>query len=64
MRSETTRKRTRVHTPNTTTTTGVHISDERWGVLEPPLYERLINAHRFGSGRPRVSDRCGKREEK
>jgi len=50
-------KRTRARTPNNTTTTGFRISDDLWAVLEPPLLSRSMNAHRFGGGRPRVSDR-------
>jgi putative transposase len=39
------------------TTTGFRISDDLWAVLEPPLRSLPMNAHRFGGGRPRVSDR-------
>lgn len=49
-------KRERERTPNNATTTGFRVSDELWGVLEPLLPQR-INHHRFGGGRPRVSDR-------
>ena len=50
-------KRIRQRTPNNRTTTGYRISDELWAVLQPllPVY---VNFHRFGGGRPRVSDRC------
>ncbi len=57
MSTKPTPKRTRARTPNNTTTTGFRISDEQWAVLEPPLLSRSMNAHRFGGGRPRVSDR-------
>ncbi|GEM_PF-3247527 len=63
MSTEPTPKRTRTRTPNNTTTTGFRISDERWAVLEPPLLSRSMNAHRFGGGRPRGSDRRNKRGE-
>ncbi len=56
MSKETTTKRTRARTPNTKTTTGLRISDELWAVLEP-LLPVHVNPHRFGGGRPRVSDR-------
>jgi transposase len=49
-------KRERARTPNNRTTTGFHISDELWAVLEPLLPKR-VNTHRFGGGRPRVPDR-------
>jgi putative transposase len=49
-------KRERERTPNNRTTTGFHISDELWAVLEPLLPEH-VNSHRFGGGRPRVRDR-------
>jgi putative transposase len=49
-------KRTRARTPNNRTTTGFRISDELWAVLAPLLPVR-VNTHRFGGGRPRVSDR-------
>jgi len=49
-------KRTRPRTPNNPTTTTFHVSDELWSVLQPllPVHK---NTHRFGGGRPRVSDR-------
>lgn len=50
-------KRTRERTPNNRTTTGFCISDALWMLLEPLLPKR-VNTHRFGGGRPRVSDRC------
>jgi transposase len=56
MSTEPTPKRTRARTPNNTTTTGFRISDELWTVLEP-LLPVHVNSHRFGGGRPRVSDR-------
>ena len=49
-------KRTRERTLNNRTTTGFSISDELWGVLHRLLPEH-VNKHRFGGGRPRVSDR-------
>ncbi len=49
-------QRPRARTPNNRTTTGFRISDELWAVLEPLLPVR-VNTHRFGGGRPRVSDR-------
>ena len=57
MSTEPTPKRARARTPNNKTTTDVRISDDLWAVLEPPLLLRPMNAHRFGGGRPRVSDR-------
>ncbi len=48
--------RTRARTPNNRTTTGFHISDALWKVLEPLIPVR-VNTHRFGGGRPRVPDR-------
>jgi transposase len=56
MSESTTTTRTRARTPNNRTTTGFRISDELWAVLEPLLPQR-VNTHRFGGGRPRVSDR-------
>ena len=56
MSTETTPRRTRARTPNNKTTTGFRISDELWTVLEP-LLPVHVNTHRFGGGRPRVSDR-------
>ena len=50
------KKRTRQRTLNNRTTTGLRISDELWAVLQP-LLPVHINTHRFGGGRPRVSDR-------
>jgi putative transposase len=50
------KKRERSRTPNNKTTTGFHVSDELWAVLEPILPEH-VNTHRFGGGRPRVPDR-------
>jgi transposase len=52
----TTTKRTRVRTPNNHPTTGFCLSDDLWRVLAP-LLPVHINTHRFGGGRPRVSDR-------
>lgn len=49
-------KRERARTPNNRTTTGFRISDELWAVFEP-LLPKHVNTHRFGGGRPRVSDR-------
>ncbi len=46
----------RARTPNNKTTTDFRISDDLWAVLEPLLPVR-VNTHRFGGGRPRVSDR-------
>ena len=51
------KKRSRQRTPDTHTTTGFRISDELWTVLEP-LLPVHVNPHRFGGGRPRVSDRA------
>src|SRR5262249_48571448 len=51
-------QRTRVRTPNNRTTTGFRISDALWAVLQP-LLPVHVNRHRFGGGRPRVSDRRG-----
>jgi putative transposase len=48
--------RTRPRTRNNPTTTGFRISDELWAVLQPKLPEHK-NTHRFGGGRPRISDR-------
>ncbi len=56
MSEQTTTKRSRARTPNNKTTTGFRISDELWAVLEP-LLPVHVNRHRFGGGRPRVSDR-------
>jgi len=49
-------KRERKRTPNNKTTTGFHVSDELWGVMEP-LLPVHVNTHRFGGGRPRTPDR-------
>lgn len=49
-------KRTRARTPNNKTTTSFRLSDELWAVLQPVLPVH-VNTHRFGGGRPRVSDR-------
>lgn len=49
-------KRERARTPNNRTTTGFCISDDLWKVLEAVLPKR-VNTHRWGGGRPRVSDR-------
>src|SRR5215471_6143700 len=49
-------QRTRVRTPNNRTTTEFRISDALWAVLQP-LLPVHVNRHRFGGGRPRVSDR-------
>lgn len=48
--------RTRPRTPNNPTTTGFRISDALWAVLEP-LLPAPNKQHRFGGGRPRVSNR-------
>jgi transposase len=57
MSEEETSQRKRLRAPNNRTTTGYRISDELWAMLQP-LLPRHINLHRFGGGRPRVSDRC------
>jgi transposase len=49
-------QRARARTRNNKTTTGFHISDELWAVLQP-LLPVHVNTHRFGGGRPRVPDR-------
>src|SRR5215203_2562888 len=49
-------KRERTRSPNNATTTGFCVSDELWAVLEP-LLPIPVNTHRFGGGRPRVSNR-------
>src|SRR5438105_12272067 len=51
------KKRSRKRTSNNRTTTGFRISDELWAVLQP-LLPVPLNTHRFGVGRPRVSDRA------
>ena len=48
--------RSRPRTPNNETTTDFCVSDELWAELEP-LLPKHENEHRFGGGRPRVSDR-------
>ncbi len=50
-------KQNRQRIPNNRTTTGFRISDELWAVLQP-LLPVHVNTHRFGGGRPRVSDRA------
>ena len=54
---EETQKRSRPRTPNNRTTTGFRISDDLWAALQP-LLPVHVNTHRFGGGRPRVSDRA------
>ncbi len=56
MSEQESKKRERQRTPNNRTTTGYRISDELWAVLQP-LLPVHINTHRFGGGRPRVTDR-------
>lgn len=56
MSEPTTTPRTRARSPNNRTTTGFRLSDELWAELEPLLPLR-VNPHRFGGGRPRVTDR-------
>ncbi len=56
MRTPTTSPRVRARTRNNPTTTGFCVSDALWAVLHPLLPVR-VNTHRFGGGRPRVSDR-------
>lgn len=56
MNKQETKKRERERTPNNRTTTGFRISDELWVQLQP-LLPVHVNTHRFGGGRPRVSDR-------
>lgn len=56
MQKRTSVPRTRARTPNNPTTTGFRVSDALWAVLEPCLPVH-VNTHRFGGGRPRVSDR-------
>ena len=56
MSEPTTTLRTRARSPNNRTTTGFRLSDELWAELEPLLPLR-VNPHRFGGGRPRVTDR-------
>src|SRR2546421_9504342 len=57
MKKQKTQKRSRARTPNNPATTGFRISEELWAVLHP-LLPVHINTHRFGGGRPRVSDRA------
>jgi len=57
MKKQKTQKRGRARTPNNPATTGFRISEELWAVLHP-LLPVHINTHRFGGGRPRVSDRA------
>ncbi len=54
--SEKKQKRIRNRTPNNKTTTGFHVSDTLWAVLQP-LLPVHVNTHRFGGGRPRRPDR-------
>ena len=56
MSEQTFTKRTRPRTKNNKTTTGFHISDELWAILQP-LLPVHVNTHRFGGGRPRAPDR-------
>ncbi len=49
-------KRIRNRTPNNKTTTGFHVSDALWAVIQP-LLPVHVNTHRFGGGRPRRPDR-------
>jgi transposase len=56
MKTQESKKRTRARTPKNHTTTGYRVSDALWDVLEP-LIPKRENTHRFGGGRPRVSDR-------
>ncbi len=57
MKKQKTQKHGRARTPNNPATTGFRISEELWAVLHP-LLPAHINTHRFGGGRPRVSDRA------
>jgi len=43
------KKRERKRRPNNKTTTGFHVSDELWAIMEP-LLPVHINTHRFGGG--------------
>ncbi len=54
--SEKKQKRIRNRTANNKTTTGFHVSDALWAVLQP-LLPVHVNTHRFGGGRPRRPDR-------
>lgn len=56
MNEQESKKRRGPRTPNNHTTTGFRISNELWAVLQP-LLPHSLNTHRFGGGRPRVSDR-------
>ena len=56
MNKHETKPRNRKRSPNNRTTTGFRISDELWAQLQP-LLPMHVNTHRFGGGRPRVSDR-------
>jgi hypothetical protein len=56
MNEQESKKRRGPRTPNNHTTTGFRISNELWAVLQP-LLPLSLNTHRFGGGRPRVSDR-------
>lgn len=40
----------------TTTSPGLRLSDPLWERIEP-LLPKYVNRHRFGGGRPRISDR-------
>lgn len=48
--------RTRERTKDNATTSAYRVSDALWAVLEP-LIPKHVNTHRYGDGRPRVSDR-------
>src|SRR5690348_8095169 len=56
MKQPETPRRNRERTSHNRTTTGFHISDELWTVLQP-LLPVAINTHRLSGGRPRVPDR-------
>jgi putative transposase len=56
MKERAPKPRSRKRTPNNCTTTAFRISDELWAILLP-LLPIPVNTHRFGGGRPRVSDR-------
>lgn len=56
MKEQAPKPRSRKRTPNNCTTTAFRISDELWAILLP-LLPIPVNTHRFGGGRPRVSDR-------
>ena len=55
-KAPTTTERKRACTPSNKTTTNYCISAELWSVFQP-LLSMHVNTHRFGGGRPRVSDR-------